>query len=118
VITPEAIDKLKDELGRIFTMAKAKTHHYDQGQKYGHLASAITESKYRLVIGNATWTHMVPTNPGAYSANAITACNAAAMPEQFVAQDKITQKSYRLQGQGLVPERPRNSSSTPSATTQ
>jgi hypothetical protein len=31
VITPEAIDKLKDALGRIFTVAK--THHYTQGQK-------------------------------------------------------------------------------------
>ena len=51
VITPEAVNKLEDELGRIFTVAK--THHYDQGQKYGHLASAIPESKYRLVIGNA-----------------------------------------------------------------
>ncbi len=45
VITPEAIDKLKDELDGIFTVAK--THHYEQGQKYGHLASAIPESKYR-----------------------------------------------------------------------
>jgi len=63
VITPEAVDKLEDELGGIFTVAK--THHYDQGQKYGHLASAIPESKYRLVIGNATWTHTVPLDPGA-----------------------------------------------------
>ncbi len=52
VITPEAVDKLKDELGGIFTVTK--THHYKQGQKYGHLASAIPEQKYRLVIGNAT----------------------------------------------------------------
>ena len=66
MITPEAIDKLEDKLGGIFTVAK--THHYDQGQKYGHLASAIPESKYRLVIGDAAWTHMVPTDPGAYSA--------------------------------------------------
>jgi hypothetical protein len=29
-ITPEAVDKLEDELGGIF--AVAKTHHYDQGQ--------------------------------------------------------------------------------------
>jgi hypothetical protein len=43
VITPEAINKLKDELGRIFAMAK--THHYTQGQKYSHLASAIPKSK-------------------------------------------------------------------------
>ena len=56
VITPEAVDKLEDELGGIFTVTK--THHCKQGQKYGHLASAIPESKYRIVIGNAAWTHM------------------------------------------------------------
>ncbi len=39
VITPEAVDKREDELGGIFTVTK--THHYEQGQKYGHLASAI-----------------------------------------------------------------------------
>ncbi len=38
LITPEAVDKIEDEIGGIFTVAK--THHYDQGQKYGHLASA------------------------------------------------------------------------------
>jgi hypothetical protein len=54
MITPEAIDKLEDKLCGIFTVTK--THHYTQGQKYGHLASAIPKSKYRLVIGNATWT--------------------------------------------------------------
>jgi hypothetical protein len=52
VITLEAVDKLEDKLGGIFTVAK--THHYTQGQKYSHLASAIPKSKYRLVIGNAT----------------------------------------------------------------
>jgi hypothetical protein len=52
VITPEAVDKLKDELGRIFMVTK--THHYKQGQKYGHLASAIPKHKYRLDIGIAT----------------------------------------------------------------
>jgi hypothetical protein len=93
VITPEAVDKLKDKLGGIFT--GAKTHHYTQGQKYGHLASAIPKSKYRLVIGNAAWTHTVPTNPGAYSADALNAGNVAATRKQFVAQHKIKQKSYR-----------------------
>jgi hypothetical protein len=79
-------------IGGIFTVAK--THHYTQGQKYGHLASAIPD-KYRLVIGNATWTHTVPTNPGAYSADALNASNAAATRKQFVAQHNIKQKSYR-----------------------
>jgi hypothetical protein len=76
MITLEAVDKLKEELGRIFTVAK--THHYTQGQKYGYLASAIPKSKYWLVIGNATWTHTVPTNPGVYSADSLNAGNAAA----------------------------------------
>ncbi len=93
VITLEAIDKLEDKLGGIFTLVK--THHYTQGQKYSHLASAIPKSKYRLVIGNATWTHTVPTNPGAYSADALNAGNVAAMRKQLVAQPKIKQKSYK-----------------------
>jgi hypothetical protein len=59
MIILEAVNILEDKPSGIFTMAK--THHYTQGQKYGHLASAITESNYRLVIGNATWTHTVPT---------------------------------------------------------
>jgi hypothetical protein len=32
VITPEAINRLEDELGGIFMVTK--THHYEQGQKY------------------------------------------------------------------------------------
>jgi hypothetical protein len=39
----ESIDKLEDKLGRIFTMVN--THHYEQGQKYGHLASAIPKGR-------------------------------------------------------------------------
>jgi len=93
VITPKAVNKLEDKLGGIFTVTK--THHYEQGQKYGHLASAILESKYRLVIGDATWTHMAPLDPGAYSADALAAGNAAVTHKQFVAQHKIKQKSYR-----------------------
>ncbi len=71
-----------------------KIHHYTQGQKYGHLASAIPESKYRLVIGNTTWTHTVPTDPGAYSADALNSGNAAATRKQFVAQHNIKQRNY------------------------
>jgi hypothetical protein len=77
VITPEAVDELEDELGGIFTVTK--THHYEQGQKYGQLASAIPKSKYRLIIGDATWTHGVPADPGAYSQAALNVGNAAAL---------------------------------------
>jgi hypothetical protein len=92
VITPEAVNKLKDELDGIFTVAK--TYHYEQGQKYGHLASAIPEQKYRLVIGNTTWAHTVPGNPGTYLQAALGVGNSAALQEQHVAEHKILQKSY------------------------
>jgi hypothetical protein len=77
VITLEAVDRLEDELGGIFRVAK--THHYEQGQKYGHLASAIPKPKYRLVIRNVTGTHTIPANPGAYSMAALAVGNAAAL---------------------------------------
>jgi hypothetical protein len=92
LITPEAVDKLEDEIGGIFTVAK--THHYEQGQKYGHLASAIPQSKYRLVIGDAAWTHSVPADPGAYSQAALVAGTSAAQREQLVAEHKILLKGY------------------------
>jgi hypothetical protein len=92
VITPEVVNRLKDELGGVFTVAK--THHYEQGQKYGHLDSAIPEPKYRLVIGNVTWTHTIPSDPGAYSMQALAIGNTAALQEQYMAEHKILMKSY------------------------
>ena len=92
VITPEAIDRLEDELGCIFTVVKM--HHYEQGQKYGHLVSAIPEAKYLIVIANPTWTHTVPGDPGAYSAAALIAGTSAAQREQLVATHKVTIESH------------------------
>jgi hypothetical protein len=92
VITPEAVDRLEDKLGGIFTVAK--THHYEQGQKYGHLASTFPKPKYRLVIRNATWIHTIPANPGTYSMAALAVGYVAALWEQYVAEHKILMKSY------------------------
>jgi len=91
VITPEAIDKLEDELGGIFTVTK--TYHYTQGRKYGHLASTIPESKYRIIIGDATGI-TVYRDPGAYSQASLGLGNTAAQCEQLVAEHKKLQKSY------------------------
>jgi hypothetical protein len=85
VITLEAVDRLENKLGEIF--AFAKTHNYKQGQKYGHLASAISEPKYRLVVGNAMWTHIIPADPGAYSMAALAVGNAATLQVCGRAQD-------------------------------
>ncbi len=77
VITPKAVNRLEDELGGIFMIAK--THCYEQGQKFGHLPSTIPKPKYRLVIGNMTWIHTIPADPGAYSLAALTVGNVAAL---------------------------------------
>ena len=92
VITPEAVDRLEDELGGIFTVVK--THHYKQGQKYGHLASAIPETKYRIVIADPTWTHTVPGDPGPYFAAALLPGTSAAQREQLVATYKVMIESH------------------------
>ena len=91
-ITPEAVDTLEDELGGIFTVIK--THHFTQGQKYGHLASAIPEGKYRIVIADPTWTYAPPADPGAYSLTALIAGTSAAQREQLVAEHKILIESH------------------------
>jgi hypothetical protein len=92
IITPEGVDKLEDELGGVCTLIK--THHYMEGQKYGHLASVISQKKYRIVISNNAWTHAAPANPGAYSAAALDVGNAAAQREQFFAKHKVLQSIY------------------------
>jgi hypothetical protein len=106
VITPEAVNKLEDELGGIFTVTKI--HHYKQGQKYGHLASAIPKQKHRLVIGNATWAYTVPGNPGAYLQAALGIGNSAALREQHVADS--TRSSRRATMTTLASKRQARSS--------
>ncbi len=91
MITLEAVNRLKEELDGIFTVTK--THHYKQGQKNGHLTSAIPKPKYRLVIGNATWTHIIPADPGTYSMAALAVRNVATLQEEYVAEHKILMKS-------------------------
>ena len=92
IITPESVAKLEDKLGGVCTIIK--THHYEQGQKYGHLASVIPRDKYRIVISDAAWDHTAPADPGAYSTAALAVGNAAAQREQLVAEHKQLQTSY------------------------
>jgi hypothetical protein len=92
IIMPEGINKLEDKLGSVCMLIK--THHYTEGQKYGHLASIIPQRKYRIVISNNAWTHVALANPGAYLAAALGVGNAAAQRKQFVAKHKVLQSSY------------------------
>jgi hypothetical protein len=92
VITPEAINNLKNKIGGIFTILKST--HFNEGQQYGYLACVIPEDKYRVVIANATWTYVAPINPGAYAATALGAGVSAAQQEQIIANHKDNQTSY------------------------
>ena len=91
-ITPESIDELENELGGAFTILKSK--HFDQGERYGHLAIVIPKTKYRVVIANPTWVYAAPADPGAYAAAALVAGVSAAQRDQIVAQHKVQERAY------------------------
>jgi hypothetical protein len=80
IITPESIDELENKLGGAFTILKSK--HFDQEERYGHLAIVIPEAKYRVVIANPTWVYAAPADPGAYAAAALAAGVLAAQRYQ------------------------------------
>ncbi len=92
MITPKSVNTLKDELRGFFTVIKM--HHYMQGQKYGHLASAIPETKYRIIINDNTWMHTAPADPGVYSQAAIIIGNAAALCKKLVVQHKVLVQNH------------------------
>ncbi len=52
LLPPEAISRLKDKLGTIFTVAKVQ--YCKQGQKYGHLASVIPQLLDRSGLPDTT----------------------------------------------------------------
>ncbi len=64
IIMPESINGLENELGGAFT--KLKSTHFEEGQRYGFLATVIPQEKYRIVISDAAWVYEAPANPGAY----------------------------------------------------
>ncbi len=92
-LTHVGINKLKSQCAEI--AAEAKTHIYTQGQKYGHITYIITESKYRILISDATWVHAPPVNPGAYAPAALVAGTTTAVREQTAANHKILQDDYK-----------------------
>ena len=51
----------------------------------------LQEEKYRIIIGDNTWLHVVPTDPGAYSANALSVGNVVAQHKQYITEHKILQ---------------------------
>jgi hypothetical protein len=90
---PESIDGLKNELGGAFT--KLKSTHFNEGQRYGYLATVIPQDKYRIVISDAAWIYAAPADPGAYAAAALLPGVSAAQREQLLkAQHKEEQTVY------------------------
>jgi hypothetical protein len=92
-LTHVGIDNLESQCAEI--AAAAKTHSYKQGQKFGHIADIITESKYRILISNKLWVHTPQVDPGEYAQAALLAGASAAVREQTVANHKILQDNYK-----------------------
>ncbi len=92
IITLKSINTLENELGGAFTILKST--HFTNGQRYGFLASAIPEDKYRIVISSPTWVYTAPVNPSAYADTALAAGVSVAQRKQIVAQHKEEQTAY------------------------
>jgi hypothetical protein len=92
IITPDSIDNLENKLGGAFTILKST--HFAKGQRYGFLASAIPQKKYRIVIMDLAWVYEAPPNPSAYADQALAAGVSAAQRKQIIAQHKEQQTSY------------------------
>ncbi len=92
IITPKSIDALKNKLGGAFT--KLKSTYFEEGERYGFLATVIPQEKYRIVISDAAWNYAAPSNPGAYAAAALLPGVSAAQREQLVARHKEEQTAY------------------------
>ncbi len=92
IITPKSIDTLENKLGGAFTILKSP--HFNEGQRYGFLATVIPQAKYHIVINDPTWVYTAPGDPGVYAAAALGANVSTAQREQIVARYKKEQMSY------------------------
>ncbi len=92
IITPKSIDTLENELGGAFIILKST--HFNEGQRYGFLATVIPQTKYRIVINGPTWVCAVPGNPGVYAAVALGSNVSAAQCKQIVTRHKEERMAY------------------------
>jgi hypothetical protein len=88
------IDVLEKEVARI--VSSAKTTRFPQGNKYGHLVMIVGETKYRNIIGDATFTFVEPVDAGPYDTVNIVAAVATntAAKAQAEAVHKRKQNEY------------------------
>ncbi len=89
IITPKSIDTLENKLGGAFTILKST--HFNEGQRYGFLATVIPQEKYQIVINDPMWVYTAPGNLGVYAAAALSANISTAQRKQIVAHHKEEQ---------------------------
>ena len=77
---PEDVDQLEEELCVIAT--SAKTTHFTQGLKYGHLAMILTKAKYCTIISDNTGTYNESVDPGPYDTNIANAAGTVTQIER------------------------------------
>ena len=84
----------KKEVARV--VSSAKTTRFPQGNKYGHLVMIVGETKYQNIIGDATFSFVIPTDEGAYDTVNIvnTVASNAAAKAQAEAVHKRKQHEY------------------------
>jgi hypothetical protein len=91
--TLDDVDILQDELAKI--AASVKTSLIQEGPKYGHLATMISEQEYCDLINDQTWIKAEPTDPGMYDAS-ITIATTELRKAQKLSAFKIKKKDYEI----------------------
>ncbi|KAL7478346.1 LOW QUALITY PROTEIN: hypothetical protein ACHAW6_006995, partial [Cyclotella cf. meneghiniana] len=62
--TRQDVEELQREVAEI--AVKYSTGLFQGGDDYGHMCLVLGEAKYRTLIGDETWTYLVPEKPGAF----------------------------------------------------
>ena len=79
-ITPEAIDGLEEQLGRI--LVTIMSSHFPQGQKNGHLPLILGQERSREVLADPRYLYVTPSDQGAYDLNTANQVNTAQRSQQ------------------------------------
>ena len=95
-ITPEAIDDLEEELGAI--LVKCKSHHFPQGQKYGHLAVILGQERMRTIYADVAYTYDVPIDQGPYDTTIARNAGAGVRAEAEATHNRLNANSLVYEG--------------------
>ena len=95
-ITPEAIDDFEEELGGI--LVRCKSHHFPQGQNFGHLPVILGEERMQTIYNNTMYTYDVPINQGPYDTTIVRNTGKGVRSEAEAICNRLNSNSLMYEG--------------------